>query len=162
MKKTMILSACLLLFIGLASFAQDVEPMINAGTNNIDNYLAEKDNIGLSKDQLAKLKEIKNSLNTKNAGLIKQRTSIIGEIRTMMSADKVDYAQVESKLPELEKVRSQIMMNRLSSSKDAENVLTNGQREKLRSLRAQRNEKMKNLMKERIEKMKSLKKGPAK
>lgn len=133
MKRIVILSFCLLLIMGFAAFAQNTEPIINAGTGNLDSYIAEKDNIGLTSDQVAKLKELQASLGKKNADLIKQRLAMT----------------------------SQIMLNRLAAAKEADSVLTADQKSKFKTLRAERMEKSKALMKERMEKMKSMKKNPA-
>jgi Spy/CpxP family protein refolding chaperone len=147
--------------MGFASFAQDVEPFINAGTGNMDRYVAEKKDIGLSNDQVVMLQSIRTSLMQKNADLIKQRTAMINEIKTLMSAEDVAYDIVGSKLSELDKVRSQIMLNRLAAAKEADSVLTADQKGKFKKLRAERMEKAKALTKERMEKIKSMKKGPA-
>lgn len=152
MKKLIILSICFLLLFGFAAFAQeqaegqDVEEAVATGTN-IDNYVAEEGKLGLTQDQKTKLKEIKDKLGQENSKLIKERNQIMSEIKTMMKEDEPDFGKVESRVRDLEKVRSQIMLNKLSAAKKADNVLTKEQKEKMKQVRA---EKKTNLQKKGI------------
>ena len=153
MKRLIFLSFCLLLILGIASFAQDVERGAGISDINVDNYIAQKEKLGLSKTQMEKLQEIKMNMGRKNAELVKQRTELNNELRDMMQEDEINFTKVEAKVAELEKARTQIMLNRLSSVKNAEGVLTKEQLEKMKKVRSQQ----RGSLKQRIEQKKTTK-----
>ena len=144
MKKTVILSICLLLIMGFAAFAQDdIEDAVAAGTDHCGKYIAMKDKLGLSDGQTAKLKEIRTNLGQKISALVKERNELRKEIRNLVKAEDPDLGAIEAKVKELEKVNTQILMARLSAAKDAGKVLTKEQKEKLKKVRAERKERIK-------------------
>ena len=147
MKRTVVLSFCLLLLLGAASFAQGfMEMSITAGINNADKYIAAKDKLGLSDGQVAKLKGIKDDLGQKNAALMKETNEMNKGIMDLMRADDPDLAQVEIKLNEYEKVQSDIMLNKFAAAKDANKILTKEQKGKWLALQAERRAAIKNRM----------------
>jgi len=147
MKRTVVLSFCLLLLLGSASFTQGfMEMSITAGIINADKYIAAKDKLGLSDGQVAKLKGIKNDLEQKNAGLMKKSNEISKGIIDLVRADDPDLAQVEIKLNEYEKVQSDIMLNKFAAAKDTNKILTKEQKGKWLALQAKRRAAIKNRM----------------
>jgi Spy/CpxP family protein refolding chaperone len=158
MKKLIILSVSMFLVMGVASFAQDmVDDSVAISTDNAIRYVAEKDRIGLTNDQVTQLNSIRDSLRTKNADLIKKRDELTRSIRDLVRADNPDYDQVSSKVRDLENVRPQIILNRLSAAKDANNVLTADQRSKLQQLNAER----KSMAANRLQQMQAQRKAAA-
>ena len=169
MKRVFILVLSLLLLTWAGALAaennNDVEKTVESGTS-VDNVTAEKSKLGLSEEQMKKLKDIKSEVGSENAKLIKERNKIRNEIRTMMKADDPDYNKIEAKVRELEKVRSRIMLNKLSGAKKVNKVLTKEQRSKLKQIRAERRkrmeEKMKKMKKETKPTAPKKKKAPSK
>jgi Spy/CpxP family protein refolding chaperone len=142
MKRYMILSVCMLMVLGFASFAQDlVDDSVAIATDNTSRIVAVKDQIGLTNDQIVKLNSIRDGLRKQNADLIKQRDDITKAIRDMVRADNPDYDQIASKVRDLENVRPQIILNRLSAAKAASQVLTGDQQSKLQQINADRRSK---------------------
>jgi Spy/CpxP family protein refolding chaperone len=135
------------MLLGVASFAQDiVDDSVAIATDNTARYVAVKDQIGLTNDQVAKLNDIRENLRNKNAGLIKQRDELTRSIRDLVRADDPDLDQVASKVRDLENVRPQIIMNRLDAAKSANNVLTADQKTKLQQINADRKSRAANRM----------------
>ena len=142
MKRYMILSVCMLLVLGFASFAQDlVDDSVAIATDNTSRIVAVKDQIGLTNDQVVKLNSIRDNLRKQNADLIKQRDDLTKSIRDMVRADNPDYDGVASKVRDLENVRPQIILNRLNAAKAASQVLTADQQTKLQQINADRRSK---------------------
>lgn len=142
MKRYMILSVCMLLVLGFASFAQDlVDDSVAIATDNTSRIVAMKDQIGLTNDQVVKLNSIRDNLRKQNADLIKQRDDLTKSIRDMVRADNPDYDGVASKVRDLENVRPQIILNRLNAAKAASQVLTADQQTKLQQINADRRAK---------------------
>ncbi len=147
MKRYMVLSVCMLLLLGFASFAQDmVDDSVAIATDNTARYVSVKDQLGLTNDQVVKLNSIRDNLKKQNADLIKQRDDLTKSIRDLVRADNPDYDQVASKVRDLENVRPQIILNRLSAAKDASNVLTADQKTKMQQINADRKTRAMNRM----------------
>ncbi|MFC1767795.1 Spy/CpxP family protein refolding chaperone [Candidatus Margulisiibacteriota bacterium] len=163
MKRIIILSLCLFLSLSIASFAADndadVDETISSGTS-VDNVTAQGDMLKLTKEQREKLRNIKTDTANENAKLVRQRNEIRSEIRTMMDADEPDLGKVESKVKELENVRSKITLNKLSGAKKANGVLTKSQKSKMKAVRTQRREPRKAKIKEMKKQMKMEKTTP--
>jgi Spy/CpxP family protein refolding chaperone len=139
MKKYILLSICFVLFLGIASFAQDVvKDSASAGAKNAEKIMSAKDTLGLTDEQSAKLKAINEDLRQKNTDLVKQMNAVSKDIETIMNADDPDLKQAEVKVRDLEKIRTQIMLNRLSAMKEVDKVLTKEQRAKIKQMGAQR------------------------
>ena len=137
MKKCLLLAICFASFLGMASFAQDVvKDSASAEVKNANRYISLKDKLGLTDEQSAKLKAINMDLAQKNSVLINQVNAISKEIGDIMNADDPDLKQAETKVRDLEKIRTQIMLNRLSSMKEVGKVLTKEQKEKIKQLGA--------------------------
>jgi len=132
MKKVILISICLLFVMGSFAFAQDdMDQMMMMGPMHSERFISMKAALGLSDEQVAKLKDIAQSNKEKNKALIASRVQLTKDIRDMMMPDNPDLAAVEAKVKELEGVRSQIMINRLTSAKSALNVLTKEQMDRL-------------------------------
>lgn len=149
MKRAALLLICFLLMLGLVSFAQDdAEDSITAGTGHAEKYLAAKDRLGLTGDQVAKLEQIRSDQQKKIAELNKMRNETSKQIRELMKAEEVDMAEVETRVSHLERVRSQLMLARLNATTDARKVLTQEQLKRFKT--AKKVQKKNPMIKERI------------
>ena len=154
MKKIAFIAAFSFLLLSSASIAQEIpDRMIEMGTDNAGKYVADKDRLGLTAAQTASLKAIRADLAKTNAPLIKQRDDLSRSLNDLLLTEDVDLSAVSAKVSALEKLRTQITMNRITAAKQADKVLTKAQREKLRLLRAER----KGIMKGRNQEKRSLK-----
>jgi len=137
MKKYLLFVVFSVLFLGMASFAQDVvKDTASTEVKNAGRYMSLKDQLGLTDEQSAKLKAINADLAQKNSVLVNQVNAISKEIGDIMNADDPDLKQAETKVRDLEKIRTQIMLNRLSAMKDVGKVLTKEQKEKMKQMGA--------------------------
>jgi Spy/CpxP family protein refolding chaperone len=136
MKKYILFSICFVLFLGFASFAADVvKDSAAAGAKNADKIMSAKDKLGLTDEQSAKLKAINADLKQKNTDLVKQTNVLSKGLSDIMNADDPDLKKAEVTVRELEKVRTQIMLNRLSAMKEVDKVLTKEQRAMMKQMR---------------------------
>lgn len=136
MKKYLLLSICFVLFLGIATFAADVvKDSAAAGAKNAEKIMSVKDKLGITDEQSAKLKAINADLKQKNTALVGQMNAISKDIADIMNADDPDLKQAEVKVRDLEKVRTQIMLNRLTAMKDVDKVLTKEQRAMMKQMR---------------------------
>ncbi len=137
MKKYLLLAVCFVLFLGMVSFAQDVvKDSASAEVKNANRAINLKDKLGLTDEQSAKLKAINTDLAQKNSVLVNQVNAISKEIGDIMNSDDPDLKQAETKVRDLEKIRTQIMLNRLSAMKEVGKVLTKEQKEKIKQMGA--------------------------
>jgi Spy/CpxP family protein refolding chaperone len=137
MKKYLLLVICSVLFLGMAAFAQDVvKDSASAEVKGTGKYMSMKDTLGMTDEQSAKMKAINSDLMKKNSVLVGQVNAISKEIGDIMNADDPDLKKAETKVRELEKIRTQIMLNRLSAMKEVGKILTKEQKDKIRQMGA--------------------------
>lgn len=137
MKKVLLFAFCIVMAAGMASFAADeVDKAVAAGTDHAGKFISFKKDLGLSDEQVAKLKEIRENIANKNGSLVKEAKSLMDAVKTLSNADDPDLSAIEVKVRALEKVRTDIFMNRLSGAKASGKVLTNDQKLKLKELTA--------------------------
>lgn len=133
MRRFLFLSVFMLLVLGVASFAQDaMDENLATKLNHAVKLTEMKDKLKLTDIQKTKLKRINIALGQKTKALIKQRNELTKDINEELNAGDPNIATLESKIQELEKVRTQIMLSRLAAAKDAMNVLTPEQKVKLK------------------------------
>ena len=135
MKKYLLLSLCLVMFLGIASFAEDVvKDSAGTGAKNADKIMSVKQKLGITDEQAAKIKAINADLKQKSMDLIKQVNSLSKELGDIMNADDPDLSQAKLKVKDMEKIRTQIMMNRLAAMKAVDKVLTKVQRDMMKQM----------------------------
>lgn len=150
MKKLLLLTVCVIMVLSCASFAQmmgddDMGNMVD----HSGKYMGMKDKLGLTQEQAAKMKEIKDNLGQKNKPLIEQRNTLSKELKALLKQDDPDLAAVEAKIKELQNVRTQIMLNKISAAKASNKVLTKEQKDKIRHKAEAKKSKMKERMQQK-------------
>ncbi len=146
MDRKLIFAFCLILVLGFAfgSFAKEVslDEDVVSKADVCDKYIGLKSKLNLTDEQAQKIKNIKTNFGEKNASLIKERNRISKELREILKAEEPDFGAVEAKVKELQNVRTEIMLNKLRSAKEAQKVLTAEQKEKLKEIAKPRIKKM--------------------
>jgi Spy/CpxP family protein refolding chaperone len=102
-----------------------------------DHLLRHKQMLGLTDDQVAKLKEL--ALNRDLARIRAHADVMVAarEVRALASDEKTELSAIEAKVNEQEALEGKLRMIGIKAKRDAYAVLTPEQREKLKALREQ-------------------------
>lgn len=156
MRRIAVMAMCAVILLSLASFAQTAaDDKVGSALDHSGKYMSMKDRLGLTDDQVAKLKSIRVDLVQKNKPLIEQSSALAKELRTLLQSDDPDLGAVESKIKDLNNVRMQVILNRISAAKEANKVLTPEQKEKLKGAR----EKQRSMMRGKMQQGTNTQKG---
>jgi len=102
-----------------------------------DRLLRHKQELGLSDDQVAKLKGLALE---RDVAAIKTHAAVMlaaREVRALVSDEKADLSTIEAKINEQEQLEGKLKMIGIKARRDAYAVLTPEQRDKLQTLREQ-------------------------
>ena len=94
--------------------------------------------LNLSKEQTDNIKKIRSAAKKQNIPLKSDIQLKEIELKDLMDADSPDKTAVSAKIKEIDALRTQIKINRMSARIDCRNVLTKEQKEKMEQLRGQR------------------------
>jgi Spy/CpxP family protein refolding chaperone len=115
---------------------------LNPELMNVDMYLKFSDKLGLSKEQVSKLRTIKTDFEklviTKEADV---KIAFV-DIRIAHMQDKPDFTMIRQKAQEINKIMLDVSMARIDAMEKAYNVLTDQQRAKLPEIRKSMREGM--------------------
>jgi Spy/CpxP family protein refolding chaperone len=103
-----------------------------------DRLLRHKDGLGLTEEQVVKLKEL--ALH-RDVARIKAHAEVMvaaREVRALVSDEKAELSAIEAKVNEQEALEGKLKMIGIKARRDAYAVLTPEQRDKLKALREQR------------------------
>jgi len=127
------------------------EMMEMNGANAIDMYLRHAGDLGLSDEQVTKLKDMKSAFMKET--IEKAAKLQVGriELRDLMEKDTADMAAIEKKVKENESLRTDLVLSSVKAVINARNVLTPEQRKDARKFLMGQKEGMK--------KMKGMQKG---
>ncbi|MBL7996895.1 Spy/CpxP family protein refolding chaperone [bacterium] len=96
------------------------------------------DDLNLTKDQAAKMKQIRNAARKQNIPLKGDMQLKQMELQDLMAMDSPDKNAIAVKVKEIDAIRTQIKLNKMNARIDCRNVLTKEQKEKMEQMRSQR------------------------
>ena len=96
--------------------------------NNLTVYLSYADELGLSVDQVSKLKERQRALNKEIIDLRAKIAAAQIELQELFDQDKVDMNAVEKKIRANQELSGALLLSSIRANVDARNILTPEQR----------------------------------
>lgn len=100
-------------------------------------FLNLKQELGLTAEQVQRLREIKNQTEEQAMEDMKALKKMKGDLHNLPGQETVNVADVDALLDEMGKLRTNLQKNRIHAMIEARNLLTVQQREKLKELHGQ-------------------------
>jgi Spy/CpxP family protein refolding chaperone len=104
--------------------------------------LKHKSELNLSGDQVGNLEKIRSTYQSEAKSLHEQSRSIEKEIASLMQQTPANLIQVKSKIQDSERLRTELRYLRLEALESGKSVLTEQQREQLKTLIRSRHEQL--------------------
>jgi len=106
--------------------------------------LSHKSELNLTADQVGNLENIRTNFQSQVTPMFQQVRSIDKEIAGLMQKTPADLIQVKSKIQDAEKLRSELRYLRIEALENGKSVLTQQQRDQLRTLVRAQHEQFRN------------------
>jgi Spy/CpxP family protein refolding chaperone len=110
-------------------------PLISIALNH-------KSELNLTGDQVSNLEKIRTTYQSQVTPLFQRVRSIEKEIASLMQQTPADLIQVRTKIPDAEKLRSELRYLRLEALENGKSVLSQQQRDQLKTLVRSQHEQM--------------------